>query len=385
MSDSRYNYLKGDYFISAASLLLEYRSFIDSHPVLFKMNVANACWPQLVMYCEELAQNENIMRSITCMHTHSQIEFERALFCSWGSLVVAGSLNLDKSHQQALFYAGLLQDIGEYALSADITVLNSNSVLPFFTTVPANDENMHALQGSSYVESLLPDLSSVGDLILHHHARDDGTGYPSHVGESQLSLDNQILIVANEISDRLDQLGGHNQALHLIPSLKLGQLLYFTKAQNAWLKILEQHICQSLVEPDVYTSDDLKLKGVKLEKLMSCLLCVSGDLLPYDFNLEVHGLRIMIRKLASLFVDSGIFDVTIFEGTEQISAEMMLEINSIFKGMPEILTRCLKLVDEILGSKKYDSNINVSLLSECRALLHRNIKSLDTNRCSIFR
>ncbi|MFT5718243.1 MAG: hypothetical protein ACI9T7_002449, partial [Oleiphilaceae bacterium] len=134
-----------------------------------------------------------------------------------------------------------------------------------------------------------------------------------------------------------------------------------------------------------YTSDDLKLKGVKLEKLMSCLLCVSGDLLPYDFNLEVHGLRIMIRKLASLFVDSGIFDVTIFEGTEQISAEMMLEINSIFKGMPEILTRCLKLVDEILGSKKYDSNINVSLLSECRALLHRNIKSLDTNRCSIFR
>jgi len=385
MSDSRYNYLSGDYFISAASLLLEYRNFIDSHPVLFKMNVANACWPHLVVYCEELAHNENIMRSITRMHTNSQIEFERALFCSWGSLLIARVLKLDKTHQQALFYAGLLQDIGQHALSGLVTELGAKSDVPFLSNIQAHEEHIHALQGSSYVESLLPEISGIGDLILNHHAKDDGTGYPSHISESQLNLDNQILIVANEISDRLDQLGGHNQAIHVLPSLKVGQFLYFTKVQNAWLTLFEQHISQSFVVADEYTSDDLKLKGIKLEKLMSCLLSVSGDLLPYDFNLEVHGLRIMIRKLASLFTDSGIFDVSIFEGSEQMSGEMMSEINAIFKGMPDILTRCLKLLDEILESKKYDSNINVSLLRECRALLHRNIKSLDGNRCSIFR
>jgi len=385
MSDSHYNYQNGDYFISAASLLLEYRSFIDSHPVLLKMNIANACWPQLVVYCEELAQNENIMRSITRMHTNSQIEFERALFCSWGSLLVARLLNLDKIHQQSLFYAGLLQDIGQHALSAEITDFATKSGVPFLSNSHIHDEHIHALQSSSYVESLLPDINGVSDLILNHHAKDDGTGYPSHISESQLNLDNQILIVANEISDRFDQLGGHNQALKVLPNLKVGQFLYFTKAQNAWLLLLEPHISQELVEADVYTSDDLKIKGIKLEKLMSCLLCVSGDLLPYDFNLEVHGLRIMIRKLASLFTDSGIFDISLFEGTEQMSGEMMAEINDVFKGMPEILTRCLKLIDEILGSKKYDSNINVSLLRECRVLLHRNIKSLDGNRCSIFR
>jgi len=385
MSDSRYNYLSGDYFISAASLLLEFRSFIDSHPVLFKMNVANACWPQLVAYCEELALNENIMRSITRMHTHSQIEFERALFCSWASLLVARSLNLDKVHQQTIFYAGLLQDIGGYALSDEATGLVTTSSVPFLPTMHAHDQHIHALQGSSYIESILPDMVNVSDLILNHHAKDDGTGYPRHISESQLNLDNQILIVANEISDRFDQLGGHNQAFHVLPNLKIGQFLYFTKVQSAWLRLLEPHVSELNIEPDVYTSDDLKLKGLKLEKLMSCLLCVSGDLLPYDFNLEVHGLRIMIRKLASLFTDSGIFDVSIFEGTEQISGEMMFEIHSIFKGMPEILTRCLKFVDEILGSKKYDLNINVALLNECRVLLNRNIKSLDGNRCSIFR
>ena len=118
---------------------------------------------------------------------------------------------------------------------------------------------------------------------------------------------------------------------------------------------------------------------------MSCLLCVSSDLLPYDFNLEIHGLRTMIRKLTGLFTDSGILDISIFEGTEPMSREMMFEVHTIFRGMPEILSRCLKLVDEIIRAKKYDSTINVALLNECRTLLNRNIKNLDGNRCSIFR
>lgn len=385
MSDSGYNYLGGDYFISAASLLLEYRSFIDSHPVLFKMNVANPCWHQLATYCEELAQHEEIMRSVTRMHINSQLEFERALFCSWGSLLVARALKLDLVHQQALFYAGLLQDIGEHALASKEEDVEVNASMPFLLNVESQQKHIHALQGSSYVESLLPDFVGLGDLILNHHAKNDGTGYPSHINEAQLNLDNQILIIANEISDQLDQFGGHNQMLHVLPSLKVGQLLYFTKAHRAWLSLLAQHTAQNIDEPDEYTSDDLKLKGIKLEKLMSCLLCVSGDLLPYDFNLEVHGLRVMIRKLASLFTDTGIFDISVFEGTEPISKEMLLEINFIFKGMPVILSRCLNLVDEILGAKKYDSSINISLLSECRALLNNNIKNLGGNRCSIFR
>jgi hypothetical protein len=385
MSDSRHDYLSGDYFISAASLLLEYRSFIDSHPVLFKMNVANPCWPQLVMYCEELSQSKDIMRSITRMHTSSQMEFERALFCSWCSLLVARSLKLDQKHQQALFFAGLLQDIGQHALNECVTGLATKSEVAFLSKTHLLNEDMHALKGSSFVESLFPEAVGIGDLILNHHAKDDGTGYPAHIGESQLNLDTQILIVANEISDRLDQLGGHNQIVHVLPNLKIGQFLYFTKVQNAWLILLEAHISQGMIEPAVYTSDDLKLKGIKLEKLMSCLLCVSSDLLPYDFNLEVHSLRAMIRKLTGLFADSGIFDISIFEGSQEMSEEMMSEVHLIFKGMPEILSRCLQLVDEIIGAKKYDSTINLSLLNECRVLLNRNIKNLDGNRCSIFR
>jgi len=384
MSDSSFDYLGGNYYISAASLLLEFRNFVDSHPVLFKINVANPCWPQLVLYCEELEQNTDIMRAITRIHTSSQIEFERALFCSWGSLLVARILNLDTIHQRALFYAGLLQDLGKYALNEESFSITSNSNVSFLTSKPENDECLHALMSSTYLEDILTDIEGVNDLILNHHAKDDGTGYPSHVSESQLNVDNQVLIVANEISDRLDQLGGHNQIAEVLPNLKLGRLLYFTKAQNAWLSLLESHTSFGQVEVDLYASDELKIKGRKLEKLLSCLLNVSGDLLPYDFNLTVHGLRSMIRKLASLFTDTGIFDTSIFDSAEQIPKEIINEVYFLFKGLPEILMRCMYFVDDILKSKKYDSNINVALLSECRELLHKNIKNLEGRRCNIF-
>lgn len=385
MSDSRYNHLKGDYFISAASLLLEYRNFIDSHPVLHKVNLANTCWPQIARYCENLAQHESIMRSITRMHTTSQLEFERALFCSWGSLLVARLLNLETTHQQALFYGGLLQDIGQHALHEEESDLSSKSNVAFLLNIPSHQKYIHALQGSSYIESTLPDFGSLSDLVMNHHAKNDGTGYPRHVTESQLNLDNQILIIANEISDRLDQLGGHNQISQVLPNLKIGQFLYFTKAHTAWTRLLGDHTSEAPIKTDGYVIEDLKKKGMKLEKLMSCLLSVSGDLLPYDFNIEVHSLRQMVRKLASLFTDSGVLDTSIFKETGHISIDMMADVNMIFKGLPEILLRCMKLIDEILESKKYDSSINVALISDCRSLLNRNIKSLDGNRCSIFR
>ena len=40
MSDSSFDCLGGNYYISAASLLLEYRGFIDSHTTLSKVNNA---------------------------------------------------------------------------------------------------------------------------------------------------------------------------------------------------------------------------------------------------------------------------------------------------------------------------------------------------------
>ena len=392
MSSRSINNLGGHYYISAASLLLEYRMFIDSHPTLFKVNTANPYWPKLVYYCEELEKSPEIMCFITKIHIDSQIDFERSLFCSWCSLLIAGAMGMSEMHQRTVFCAGLLQDIGKYASDEETQKAISTSIKPLFkTNNDLFDKDIHPLISAKFAEKNLSELDDIADLILHHHARYDGTGYPKHISESQLGVDNQIIIVANEISDRLDRLGGHNQIEHVMPNLNLNSLLYFEKVHKAWIALLDEHIHRTDPELNSQSSsvmlDEIQTKIVNLEKLLSCLLIISSELLRYDFDLKVHALRGMVRRLTRLSADTGLFDIRLFN--EKIELEpkkanvILGDISRVLKGLPEIFSHLKYLVDVILKGNAYD--INEEILSDGSTLLDKNIKALDGKKCNIFR
>jgi len=374
----------GGFYISAASLLLEFRHFIDSHPSLVKIDQANPLWPKLVLYCEQLEQYPKLMRSVTLLHVTSQIDFERALFCSWGSLAVAKFLNIPEPHQRALFFAGLFQDVGKHATEPDLKRFIGQLGPPSALSPHiANGDYTHPLASSTYIEEVLPDVEGLTDLVLYHHAKDDGTGYPHHISESQLGIDNQILIIANEISDRLDRLGGHNQLVASLPSLKIGALLYFKRAHTGWINVIEPHL-----EAEAELTDSGRVRRVlmskrdRLEKLISHLLAVSGELLRFDFDLQVHGLRSMIRKLAGLMADTGVLNHQLFANPELVSKQELSDIAMIFKGIPEALERCLAFIEHII-TRKFDACTH--LLGEARRLLRLNIRELEDRPCSIFR
>lgn len=402
MNDSSFDYLGGNYYISAASLLLEYRMFIDSHPTLFKIDTANSYWPKMVYFCEELEKFPEVMKLITRVHISSQIDFERALFCSWCALLIGRSLNLTESNQRLLFLAGLLQDIGKHAPDTEVIEFPTKVNGPFYSnvsTVEARD--IHPLVSARLVEEHLSELDGLSELVLHHHAKNDGTGFPNHIGESQLGLDNQIIIIANELSDRLDGFGGHNHIAKTLPNLHLNSFLYFEKAHQHWIKLIENN----LSKPGAVTNDmnlyyEIESKIKELEKMLSCLLVLSAELLPYDFDLNVHGLRTMIHRLVRLSTDTGVFDPALFrQRTEDYlgasvpassevrsdldSCPVVRDIANILKGMPEILLRMKTLTDDILAAKKYD--VNYKLVASANEQLYRNMKSLEGPRCSIFR
>ncbi len=415
MSDSGFDTLGGNYYISAASLLLEYRLFIDSHPTLFKVNAANPYWPKLVYFCEELEMFPDVMRAITRIHINSQMDFERALFCSWCALLIAKALKLSEEHQRLVFVAGLLQDIGKHTPDEKVTDMTKKLSGPISALITSERlMDNHPLISARLVERYLPELRGLGELVLHHHARNDGTGYPSHIGENQLALDCQIVITANELSDRLDVLGGHNQIFKTLPNLKLNALLYFPKVHLAWVCLLEPNLSKSIKLNEFGLHDEIKAHVYNLEKMLSCLLVLSAELLPYDHDLTVHGLRSMIHRLACLSTDTGVFDPKLFtlrvneainnepyehqdlahqtcEGSinepsssePQDNCQVVRDIALTLKGLPEILNRMISLVDGILRGKKYD--INYSLLQSAKEQLYKNSKSLEGPRCSLFR
>lgn len=389
MSDSSFDYLSGNYYISAASLLLEFRCFIDAHPSLFKVNTENSVWPVMVGYCEELEKFPSVMRAITRLHVNSQMDFERALFCAWCSLLVAKSLHLPVKNQRSLFFAGLLQDIGKYESVEPEQLISCKASSPFMSKLfDQKEQDIHSLISANFIENNLPELEGLSELILTHHAKVDGTGFPIHISESQLALDNQVLIIANEISDRLDRLGGHNQLQHAMPNLRLNGFLYFSKAHSHWVKLFEPYLpaLSKKIASDALLNET-KERIVSLEKMHGLLLLVSAQLLPHDFEPNIHVFRSWIRRLASLSTDTGIFDPGLFsELTDEGRANACMvarDVDLILKGLPDILNRLIGFLDEIINTRKYD-DYN-TLLQEARSHMKSNVRNLDEYRPSIFR
>jgi len=113
---------------------------------------------------------------------------------------VAQILRLPEEQKEVLKYAGLLHDIGKIGI--DVGILRKPAKL---TKEEWKIMVMHPVVGSGIVEQIgfFDDLAPV---ILHHHERYDGKGYPSKLKKEKIPLGARILSVVDAyesmVSDR---------------------------------------------------------------------------------------------------------------------------------------------------------------------------------------
>ncbi len=116
------------------------------------------------------------------------------------ALEIADGLDLSEHEKEILRYASLLHDIGKIGI--DIGILRKPAKL--------SEEEwkvmiMHPVIGSGIVEQIgfLDDLAPI---ILHHHERFNGTGYPGRLRRNKIPITARILAVADAyesmVSDR---------------------------------------------------------------------------------------------------------------------------------------------------------------------------------------
>lgn len=106
------------------------------------------------------------------------------------AVMIATELGYDQNTVDKIKIGGLLHDIGKLCLP--------NSIL-FNTTKRLDENQMDVMQEHSSLGTIiLPDgLNDVLDMILLHHERLDGSGYPFGLDESQLSDFVRIISVAD--------------------------------------------------------------------------------------------------------------------------------------------------------------------------------------------
>jgi diguanylate cyclase (GGDEF)-like protein len=103
---------------------------------------------------------------------------------------LARGLNLPDEEVERVRIAGLLRDVGEVGVAESI--LNKRS--------PLSDEERRELERHPEIGARIvgaAQLGRVGEWILSHHERPDGSGYPRGLREHQIPLEGRILAVAD--------------------------------------------------------------------------------------------------------------------------------------------------------------------------------------------
>jgi putative nucleotidyltransferase with HDIG domain len=106
------------------------------------------------------------------------------------TLKIAKELRLSKVRYENLFYSSLLHDIGK--INVPIDLLNKKEIL---TTQEMEMIKKHALYGSEIVNETFS--LYIGEIILQHHERIDGSGYPFGLKGNQILLEAKIIAVAD--------------------------------------------------------------------------------------------------------------------------------------------------------------------------------------------
>lgn len=107
------------------------------------------------------------------------------------SMYIGRVIGLDKRQLKLLFLAALLHDIGKIGISERILHKNGPLTEKEFQII-----RKHSLIGANILNSM-DSLSELVPVVLHHHERFDGNGYPAGLAGENIPLLSRIITVAD--------------------------------------------------------------------------------------------------------------------------------------------------------------------------------------------
>lgn len=138
---------------------------------------------EMLMYCMGFRSEQSVIDSITTIHICEKL---------------AGRLMMTEDVKEKLYYGALLHDIGMLVIPKEIIEaprkLNSDEI---------KKVRLHVNAAEKVLGNMLRD--DVLSIVLGHHEREDGSGYPRRLKAQQMGQEQKILQVADVVTGMTNQ------------------------------------------------------------------------------------------------------------------------------------------------------------------------------------
>lgn len=320
---------------TAEVLLLEFYLMRDSNNGFIALDAHTQALDAIREELDGLAENRCILKSLTDLHFYSQTEFQVTLFCAWFSYCLALSANLAKQARTDLFLGAMMQDLGKVQ---DLEGLSSwvkhkpNSLAALAHARNVGSSDAHPLVSASLAEMLFPEHQSLHELILKHHVRADGAGYPEGVSEAQVSDTEALLIVSNAFAAHWVK-SGEPSLQQAMDYFRVSAFQGFSKANNLAFNLIKQLTAIVAQDGDstllATNTQGLDAKLSELQAYTAELLMLSAALIPFEHNSLVIQARKAIERFVFTCNESGLLSASRDFNKQDIGSTELSELASL--------------------------------------------------------
>lgn len=147
---------------------------------------------------DDVLKQKEVMYSISGIRNDSESVYSHCMNVCALSVLLALKMKLPKNKVRDIAVGSLLHDIGYNSITFDYRGRNFDS----FTEKEKKELMKHVIYGYAAVEK--EDWLSQGakDIILGHHEREDGSGYPFHKKGDRIKIGSKIIAVC-DLFDRM--------------------------------------------------------------------------------------------------------------------------------------------------------------------------------------
>jgi len=161
----------------------------DTDKIEEKMGTINLLVEDIV---DELINNKDVIVNMLDIKIYDDYTFFHSVNVAILSIVMGIGLNLSKEELHHLGVGALLHDIGKTFVPKEC--LNKKEKL---TDVEFEQIKKHPIKGYQYIRSIFNLPIQASKVVLEHHEKYDGTGYPNQKAGSNISLFGRIVAIAD--------------------------------------------------------------------------------------------------------------------------------------------------------------------------------------------